>query len=87
MPVSEYDVNSQRYTAAIETQNTEQFRQEAARMAIEAKTHRCRPSVLFKPKIYKDGNQWCTLYGENLQDGVAGFGDSPNEAMLDFDKK
>jgi hypothetical protein len=26
------------------------------------------------------------LYGDNLQDGVGGFGDSPAEAMADFDK-
>ena len=29
---------------------------------------------------------WCALYGDNLQDGVAGFGRSPEEAMADFDK-
>ena len=45
-----------------------------------------RPSVLFRPSIYIDGNQWCALYGDNLQDGVAGFGDSPALAMADFDK-
>jgi hypothetical protein len=45
-----------------------------------------RPSVLFRPAVFIDGNQWCALYGENLQDGVAGFGDSPAEAMWDFDK-
>lgn len=45
-----------------------------------------RPSVLFKPKIYIDGNVYYALYGENLQDGVAGFGESPAKAMLDFDK-
>ena len=44
------------------------------------------PSVLFKPKLSIDGNQWCALYGENLQDGVAGFGMSPADAMWDFDK-
>ena len=44
-----------------------------------------RPSVLFKPSLTVDGNQWCALYGKNLQDGVAGFGDSPAEAMKDFD--
>jgi hypothetical protein len=32
-----------------------------------------------------DGNQWCALYGDNLQDGVCGFGDSPAAAMQDFD--
>ena len=44
-----------------------------------------RPSVLFRPRIYVDGDKWCALYGDNLQDGVAGFGNSPAEAMLDFD--
>jgi hypothetical protein len=41
---------------------------------------------LLKPKIYIDGNQWCVLYGENIQDGVAGFGDSPQNAIYDFNK-
>ena len=45
-----------------------------------------RPSVMFRPQISIDGNQWCALYGENLQDGVAGFGDSPALAMEAFDK-
>jgi hypothetical protein len=44
-----------------------------------------RPSVLMRPRIFIDGNQWCALYGENLQDGVAGFGDSPDAAMCAFD--
>ena len=26
-----------------------------------------RPSVIFRPKLYIDGNQWCALLGENLQ--------------------
>lgn len=44
-----------------------------------------RPSVMWKPKLTIDGNQWCALYGENLQNGVAGFGDSPELAMYAFD--
>ncbi len=44
-----------------------------------------RPCVMMRPKISVDGNQWCALYGDNLQDGVAGFGDSPAKAMQDFD--
>lgn len=39
-----------------------------------------------KPRITKDGNQWCCLYGDNLQDGIAGFGDTPISAILDFNK-
>lgn len=45
-----------------------------------------RPSAVFRPRLSVDGDQWCALYGDNLQDGVAGFGDSPAEAMLDFDR-
>lgn len=61
-----------------------------ARMAgyaiqVAASSHE-RPSVLYRPRLSIDGAQWCALYGENLQDGVAGFGDSPIAAMADFDQ-
>jgi hypothetical protein len=45
-----------------------------------------RPSVLYRPAISIDGNQWCALYGDNLRDGVAGFGDTPADAMRAFDE-
>lgn len=45
-----------------------------------------RPSVLYRPTIGRDGNLWRALYGENLQEGVAGFGNSPAQAMHDFDR-
>lgn len=54
-----------------------------ARDTHEAKT---RPSAIWQPRIYIDGNQWCALYGEDLQSGVAGFGESPAAAMNDFDR-
>jgi hypothetical protein len=44
-----------------------------------------RPSAVYRPTIGRDGNQWCALYGENLAEGVAGFGNSPELAMADFD--
>lgn len=44
------------------------------------------PSTIFRPKLSLDGDQWCALYGDNLQSGVAGFGDSPALAMADFDR-
>ena len=53
--------------------------------AIAVSSELIRPSVMYHPKIFIDGNQWCALYGENLQDGVAGFGDSPDLAMRAFD--
>ena len=45
-----------------------------------------RPCVLWKPRLFRDGNQWCALLGENIQDGAVGFGDSPDAAMLAFDE-
>ena len=34
--------------------------------------------------VFLDGNQWCALVGENLQEGVAGFGDTPSDALRDL---
>lgn len=42
--------------------------------------------ALLRPKIYPDGNMWCVLYGDNLQEGVCGFGDTPYRAVLTFNK-
>ena len=52
----------------------------------EAAAQYARPSAVYRPALSIDGDQWCALYGENLQDGVAGFGTSPADAMWDFDK-
>lgn len=41
-------------------------------------------SVL-KPTLTKDGDMWCALYGENLQEGVSGFGETPARALLAFE--
>jgi hypothetical protein len=46
-----------------------------------------KPSYLYKPRLFLDGNRWCALYGEDLQNGVAGFGKSPELAYQDFDKQ
>ena len=40
--------------------------------------------AMLKPKIFIDGDKWCVLYGDNLQDGIAGFGNTPHNAILDF---
>jgi hypothetical protein len=45
-----------------------------------------RPSVLFRPTLSADGTMWCALLGGDLQSGVAGFGETPAAAMLEFDK-
>jgi hypothetical protein len=45
-----------------------------------------RPSVIFRPSLTRDGNQWCFLLGEDLHNGVAGFGDTPHAAAAAFDQ-
>ena len=45
-----------------------------------------RPFIQLRPRLFVDGNQWCALYGDNMQDGVAGFGESPELASWNFDK-
>lgn len=45
-----------------------------------------RPSAVFRPTLSIDGNQYCALFGADLHSGVAGFGDTPEAAMADFDK-
>lgn len=54
--------------------------------ALEASNEARRPSRVWRPALMIDGDQWCALYGANLQDGVAGFGDSPAAAMEAFDR-
>ena len=51
----------------------------------EAAWERQRTSVVFKPALSKDGDMWCALFGNNLQEGVAGFGPTPAKAMYAFD--
>lgn len=35
-------------------------------------------------KPYKDGNQWCILAGDNIQEGICGFGDTIEDALYQF---
>jgi len=39
---------------------------------------------MLKPKVFIDGSQWCVLYGEDIQSGIAGFGCTIKEAILNF---
>ena len=46
-----------------------------------------RPCNIKKPRVFKDGDAWCALLGENLMGGVCGFGKTPEEACQAFDKE
>jgi len=58
---------------------------QAAHFREDAAMEMKRPFMLLRPRIFPDGNQWCALYGDNLQEGVAGFGDTPSLASNQFD--
>lgn len=36
----------------------------------------------YEIKLMLDGDQWSALIGENLQEGICGFGDTPRDALL-----
>lgn len=57
-----------------------------SRAAGEASIALTRPHVLMRPALYLDGNMYCALYGENIMEGCAGFGETADLAMQDFDK-
>jgi hypothetical protein len=48
---------------------------------------RTSPHILYGASIKIDGDMYCCLLGENLQEGVAGFGKMPKEACEAFDKE
>jgi len=41
-----------------------------------------KPEAFCKVQIYPDGDQWCALLGENIQEGICGFGKTPYGAAL-----
>lgn len=40
---------------------------------------------LLRPKVFRDGDKWCALYGENIMEGISGFGNTAAEAVAEFE--
>lgn len=68
--LNEYSINHQ--TQETLSDNMEQLRQYSG-------DHRFK-----NVRVFKDGNKWCALCGENLQEGESGWGDTPDEAADDL---
>ena len=68
----EMDANAMRYEAEIEN--------------LAAARRGNSPFAVHRPRLYRDGNQWCALYGDDLQTGVVGFGPSPEAAEKAFNE-
>ena len=63
----------------------DQIKQSERSRAVEAEE--LNLFILLGCTLLRDGNQWCVLYGKDLQEGIAGFGDSPMKAIWDFNKQ
>jgi hypothetical protein len=57
-----------------------------ARMAVVIEQQEVNLFSILRPKVFIDGNKYCVLYGEDLQTGIAGFGDTIMGAIYDFNK-
>lgn len=42
-------------------------------------------ATVYRLVPFRDGNAWCVLLGEDLATGIAGFGDTPEKAIWDFE--
>lgn len=42
-------------------------------------------AVVLGANVFRDGDQWCALYGKNIQEGIAAFGDCPADAVNAFE--
>ena len=69
---------------AVTQANISHYVEMASRAIQQAAWDHATPAAIYRPRIFMDGNQWCALYGDDLQDGVAGFGDSPYLACHAF---
>lgn len=41
-------------------------------------------NIIYQVSIAKDGDSWCALIGQDLQNGVSGFGETVQEALRDL---
>jgi hypothetical protein len=46
-----------------------------------------RPFLRTGAKVYRDGDAWCVTVGPDIQAGVAGFGNTVQEAQDAFDEQ
>jgi|GEM_PF-6266660 len=44
-------------------------------------------NIMYQVSIAKDGNAWCALLGQDLQNGISGFGETVQQALFDLANK
>lgn len=44
-------------------------------------------NIIYQVSIAKEGDLWCALLGQDLQNGVSGFGETVQQALKDLANK
>jgi hypothetical protein len=44
------------------------------------------PSAIYRPDLFMEGGKWVAAYGDNIQNGLRGYGETPADALADFDR-
>lgn len=70
---------------AVRDQNWSHYVMQAFERITQEFCEYSRPSVLFRPRLAKDGDAWIACYGDNLAEGCVGSGTTPAAAMASFD--
>lgn len=71
-------------TQIVATTSVASFQGNMARLS---RAHMARVSSHCHLDLSLDGNQWCVLFGGDLQAGIAGFGATPSDAIDDFERQ
>jgi hypothetical protein len=55
------------------------------RMELYCIAHPRGPAAVRRPQLTKKGNRWIALLGENIDEGIVGFGPTIEAALCAFD--
>ena len=61
-----------------------EIKTEAAKLCEKAEKRRASWAVIYGLIPFKDENQWCVMLGDNIMEGIVGFGDTPEDAIEAF---
>jgi hypothetical protein len=84
---TEHDYWNEMYSAAWDERKAVDRMIDANDLRLTLAREMLRPSRIWKPQIYRDGNAWCCNLDPCIEiaRGVVAFGDTPEEATVNFD--
>jgi len=57
------------------------------RIELYAAAHPGSPSAVRRPRVYRKSRTWIALLGNDLEDGIIGYGDTIEAALRAFDAR